>query len=126
MTRGDGQKVLFVDDDEDVRETLGGMLQRIGYKVTLRESVDSALQCLGLKEGKLDLVISDLGMPGRNGAELAQEIKKRWPDLPVVILTGDGEVVKEDLAKQGVILTLEKPVGLAELSEAVERLVRKE
>ena len=79
--------LLVVDDDEGVREVTATRLSEAGYAV--REAA-SGLQALASLEGNpcVDLVVLDFAMPGMNGAEAAAELRKRWPAMPVVFVTG--------------------------------------
>lgn len=79
--------LLVVDDDEGVREVTATRLAEAGYAV--REAA-SGLQGLAMLEGDscVDLVVLDFAMPGMNGAEAAAEIRKRWPAMPVLFVTG--------------------------------------
>ena len=79
--------LLVVDDDEGVREVTATRLTEAGYAV--REAA-SGLQALASLEGNpcVDLVVLDFAMPGMNGAEAAAELRKRWPAMPVVFVTG--------------------------------------
>jgi signal transduction histidine kinase len=79
--------LLVVDDDEGVREVTATRLAEAGYAV--REAA-SGLQALAMLDGDscVDLVVLDFAMPGMNGAEAAAEIRKRWPAMPVLFVTG--------------------------------------
>lgn len=84
---GDRPVVLVVDDDSVVREVTTTILFEAGYQV--REA-GSALAALASLEGDpcVDLIVLDFAMPGMNGAEAACEIRRRWPHLPVMFVTG--------------------------------------
>ncbi len=84
---GSRSVLLVVDDDEGVREVTATRLTEAGYAV--REAA-SGLQALASLEGNpcVDLVVLDFAMPGMNGAEAAAELRKRWPAMPVVFVTG--------------------------------------
>ncbi|MFC7665881.1 response regulator [Methylorubrum suomiense] len=79
--------LLIVDDDAGVREVTATRLMEVGYSV--REAA-SGLQALAALEADpaVDLVVLDFAMPGMNGAEAAGEIRKRWPTMPVLFVTG--------------------------------------
>ena len=80
--------VLIVDDSAEVAEVTSSLFERLGYDTDYRDSADAALKYLA--EGtKIDLVFSDIVMPGTiDGVGLAREIRSRYPDLPVVLTTG--------------------------------------
>jgi len=77
--------VLIVDDEEPLRLSLSLILQKENYHVMTAGNVEEALRCLQRQE--YDLMFLDLNMPGRSGIDLLLEIHKRFPDLPVLILT---------------------------------------
>lgn len=110
--------VLVVDDDADVRTTYLAALDDLGYATRAAEDGPAALAAISAAPA-LDAVILDFAMPGMNGAMLAREIRKRWPDLPVIISTGYAEAATlEDIADLPV---LHKPVRLAQLAEALHK-----
>jgi PAS domain S-box-containing protein len=80
--------ILVIDDEPSVRETLAEMLEVMGHRVLLAESGHNALQLLSGNE--FDLVFTDLAMPEMDGWETSREIRKRWPDMNVVLVTGYG------------------------------------
>jgi CheY-like chemotaxis protein len=114
-----GGTVLVVEDNPEVAEVTIAMLREIGYEVCAARDADAALEMM---EGrKLDLVLSDIVMPGAiDGAGLAQEIRRRHPELPVLLVTGYAEAVNKLGADFAV---LRKPFDLAELSRVTARLI---
>ena len=117
---GDGQTILLVDDDDDVRDVVSQMIASLGYGCIEADSADGAERALGEEGAGIDLVLTDLGMPGRSGLDLARELQKRKPPPKVVVLTGDGIFEQAELSAAGVIATLEKPVTGAMLSETIK------
>ena len=87
-------RVLVVDDDPIVASGTAAMLEDLGHIATEVSSGDAALQLLG-SEPAVDLVITDHAMPGMTGTELAAYIRRRWPELPIVIATGYAEIPGE-------------------------------
>ena len=81
-------KILIVDDEPGVRESLSELLRIEGYLVGSAESGDRALK--SLKEDDFDLVLLDLRMPGIDGVEVMGEIRKLHPDTRIIIITGFG------------------------------------
>ena len=88
-TRNPGKplSILVVDDDGPVRETMAWMLEDAGHDV---HAASDATQALAFLEGHgpVDLVISDINMPGINGLELSQRAHGRWPHLPFLLVSG--------------------------------------
>jgi len=112
-------RVLLIDDELDVRETLAEQLEAEGFLVhQAADAVDAVAQLEG--GATVDLVVTDHGMPGTTGAELARIIKHRWPHLPVGLVTGWSEVMSSAPAiEQGVDFVLGKPVSIERLLDAV-------
>jgi DNA-binding response OmpR family regulator len=87
---GDGQSVLLVEDDESVRLLVRDVLEELGYRAT--EAADGQQAVRILEEGqRFDLMISDVGLPGMNGRQLAEIAREHLPDLPVLFVTGYAE-----------------------------------
>lgn len=106
--------ILVVDDDPGLRQVLHDLLVGSAYTVMLAGDGEEAL--LKLEGGHVDLVISDDMMPGMSGRELLWECVRRWPGLPVIILTGYGTVPKAVAAvKDGAVDYLLKPFDGQEL-----------
>ncbi len=114
------ERVLVVDDDPALTAMLGGMLERLGYRVAAFNASDQALAAFTQAPDNFDLLISDQTMPQITGAELVQAIHRLRPDLPVIICTGFSAVLSEGRAKElGISRYLQKPVGLQELTRAM-------
>ena len=82
----EGARVLLVDDDTAVREVTAEALRELGYEVAEAGSGGAALD--QLEDAMVDLLIVDLAMPGMSGAQLASRVRARWPDLPMLFVTG--------------------------------------
>ena len=110
-------RILLVEDDKGVAEMVTDMLRELGYRVTHAVNADAAVRQLEVKQA-YDLVFSDTVMPGRlDGIGLAGEIRRRWPQLPVLLTTGFSEAA-ESAAAQGLRL-LSKPYRMDALAAAV-------
>jgi len=111
--------LLLVDDDVSLLKLLGMRLESRGYRVTTAENGRDALK--RLEEGRPDLVLSDLRMDEMDGMTLFQEIQRRLPGLPVIILTAHGSIPDAVSAtRQGVFSFLTKPVDREELFSAID------
>lgn len=110
--------VLLVEDDDEVATLVAEMLVELGYRVTRAACATAALGALS--NGRpVDLVFSDIMMPGSmNGVELAREIHKRRPGLPLLLTSGYAEAAKMDADALGVRI-LPKPYQLQELASAL-------
>jgi CheY-like chemotaxis protein len=84
--------VLVVDDDDTVRRTLTRTLKRLGLVVLVAGSGDQALEIAHERSADIDVVLTDLTMPGMNGIALARALKAIWPQLPIVLISGYGEI----------------------------------
>ncbi len=83
------ERLLVVEDDDDVRANLVDHLEALGYVVDQAASGDAAITICEKADAPYDLVLSDVVMPGRlGGREMAQEMRRRWPHLPVVFMSG--------------------------------------
>jgi two-component system, cell cycle sensor histidine kinase and response regulator CckA len=115
-----GQVVLVVDDEANIRSNLRDCLQQLGYQVLTAETGRSALKICEDREGKVDLVLTDLVMPGQNGRELANDLAERYPDVPVLFMSGYTE---DNAARREILLKgssfLQKPFSVADLASAV-------
>lgn len=115
-----GARVLVVDDDKGVRTALDVNLGKAGHTVVLATHVDEAL--VALHEGPFDLVVTDVRMPGSTGLDLLGAVRSKWPDVPVVVMTGHGSVPDAVSAmKAGATDYLIKPVERAELLVVVDK-----
>lgn len=116
--------VLVVDDEEMVRRVLGDYLAGDGHTVDMACDGRQALDAF--KKKKFDLVITDRAMPEMNGDQLAVALKKIAPALPLVMLTGFGELMKaKGEHPQGVDFLLSKPLTLETCREVLQKAVVK-
>jgi signal transduction histidine kinase len=111
-------KILLVDDDEAVRSTTGMILGTMGYTILEAESGEQALRLLAV-EGEIDLLLTDVAMPGMNGPELARRVRDMRPSMPVVFFSGyaDPQSVADDTIRQRIV---RKPFRAMELAAQIE------
>jgi DNA-binding NtrC family response regulator len=112
--------VLIIDDEKNIREGLGEALRMDGYSVELAPDGETGIKIA--ERGAVDLVITDLRMPGIQGDEVLRHVTSRYPGVPVIMLTGHGTV--EDAVgamRAGAYDFLTKPVNLDHLSLLVKR-----
>jgi PAS domain S-box-containing protein len=112
--------IVAVDDDPLVLMNTTAMLEDLGHTVIDAMSGMEALEKLE-GAGQVDLVITDHAMPSMTGSQLAQQIRARWPDLPVVLATGYAELPP---GGNDALPRLSKPFSQAELAKIVESSVR--
>ncbi len=124
-TPGAGERILFVDDEPPLARLGQRRLEGLGYTVTVATSGGQALALFRADPYSYDLVITDYTMPDRTGLELAAEIARTRPGIPVVLTTGHVEEIgAEALQSCGVREVLMKPVLLTELARAISGALR--
>jgi DNA-binding NtrC family response regulator len=113
-------KILLVDDEKEFVESLSERLELRNLEADVVYDGEQALDAL--KEGKHDVMVLDLRMPGIDGIEVLRQAKKRNPDVQVVVLTGHGTDKDEAMAKKlGAIAYLKKPVDIDHLIGALKK-----
>ena len=111
--------LLVVDDEPTIRDQLERLYRQTGYKVTLVVSAEEAIIRLGKED--IDLVISDIKLPGTDGVALTSYIHEHFPDVPVIVITGFSDIqTAVDVLKMGAVDFLTKPFDLT----LVQRLTR--
>jgi two-component system, OmpR family, response regulator len=119
-----GLRVLLVEDDDDNRELMAEVLTTSGYEVLSAANGQDGLKMLS--EHSVEVVVTDVGMPGMGGLEMAKAAKAIAPTVPVVIVTGWAE--RDDIARargREVDAVLIKPVDPDALTAAVNEVVQK-
>jgi two-component system response regulator AtoC len=100
--------VLVVDDDAAVSQVLTALLGQAGYRTARASSGDEALKLL--EQGPVDVIISDVRMPGLDGMALLERVRRGWPDIPVILLTAHASVtLAVEAMKAGAHDFIEKP-----------------
>jgi two-component system cell cycle sensor histidine kinase/response regulator CckA len=112
-------KLLVVEDDGAVLRLAERALSAAGWLVSTAESAESALAVANAMESAPRLLISDLVLPGQDGAALAKALRRRWPELPVLLVSGYADArMRESLGSSGFAF-MAKPYRLAELVSQV-------
>ncbi|WP_285423907.1 response regulator [Pseudomonas sp. efr-133-TYG-103a] len=111
--------ILLVDDDPDVRSVTSMMLGSLGYSVVEAESGDDALKKI---DTGIELVLTDFAMPNMTGAELAEIIRRNYPELPVMFITGFADIDILDVDQQ---LIVQKPYKEEELARKLANVLMK-
>ncbi len=119
-----GETVLLVEDDPAVRRTVSRSLEQLGYRVLPADGAAGALACVEAGGDRIDLLLSDVVMPGRSGPELASALLERFPGLRTLFMSGfpDDAVVQREALAPGVRL-LQKPFTLKDLARAVREVL---
>jgi len=117
------ERILLVDDTDVVRMMVSEVLSDAGYQVIEAEDASSALAQLRT-EVPIDLVVSDVGLPGMNGRDMADVARTLRPGLPILFITGYAEnaVTRQEFLAEGMAL-LSKPFSLNDLLNTVGQLL---
>jgi two-component system NtrC family response regulator len=116
--------ILVVDDEEAQRSVLAGFLRKRGFEVVAAADVEEALRAAGTRA--VDLVLTDLRMPGASGLDLLQGLHAMNPEIPVIVMTAFGTVASAVGAmKQGAADYLLKPIDLDELEVLLARTLER-
>jgi CheY-like chemotaxis protein len=117
-------KILVVDDDENIREVLSDLLLLEGYEILLAEDGEQAL--LIFEEILPDVVITDLGMPGISGWEVARRIKSKDPSKKVIVISGWGATLQKDQLEENYVdQVLPKPFHLEQVKKIIAEVMEK-
>src|ERR1017187_4200036 len=114
------KRILVVDDDASVRESLGKVLKGMDYEVVLAADGQEALE--RFEEGEIDLLLLNLGLPIMNGWDAFERITSENPLMPIIIITGHAN--QRDVAMAaGVGALMEKPVDVPRLLKTMQELL---
>ncbi|MBS3757679.1 MAG: PAS domain S-box protein [Desulfobacterales bacterium] len=118
------ERILFVDDERAITDTVRQMLEHLGYSVTARDSSERAIKDFSSRPNDFDLVITDMIMPETNGDILIQRLLEVRPELPVILCTGYNSTIDEKSAEEmGVAALLLKPLTLKDLAITVRNVL---
>ncbi len=125
--RGNGERVLFVDDEYMIAEMAGDGLSGLGYRVVTETDGRAALALFKKQPHRFDAVITDQTMPGLTGGDLAKEMLIIRPRLPIVLCTGYSETMSRDRAKAiGISEYVPKPCDPVEMGRILRRVLDRE
>jgi PAS domain S-box-containing protein len=114
------RRLLLVDDEEGIRVVVGEQLQELGIEVTT--AVDAAEALAHLESGsEFDFVLTDLSMPGLDGAQLLDRVRQSWPQLPAAIMTGNPKKLEKYDGQLAAVHVVQKPLSLADLEAVLSR-----
>jgi two-component system cell cycle sensor histidine kinase/response regulator CckA len=118
--RGNGEVILFVEDEERIRELGQQILELLGYRVLVAGNGVDALEA-HRAAGGVDLVITDMVMPEMGGQALVQKLRTVDPELKALAITGYPPASSEELAEIGVVGTVQKPFEVEDLAQAIRQ-----
>lgn len=118
------ERILFIDDEQLLVNMGRQMLESLGYKVVTRTSSFEALELFKKQRDKFDLVITDMTMPGMTGEELAKDVLKVRPDIPVLLCTGFSATMTEEKAKAiGIRAFVMKPFLRRDMAKIIRKVL---
>ena len=113
-------KIMVVEDEKNAREGIGWFLSDCGYEALLHPEATSALEAL--QHTDIDILLTDLKMPGMDGMELLERVRADWPDVSAIMISAHGTLeTAVDAMKLGAIDFINKPVNLKELRVKIEK-----
>jgi PAS domain S-box-containing protein len=122
--RAGGEMVLVVDDAEELRELTARLLEMQGYRVLLASNAGEALR-LCEQNRSIDVVLTDIVMPGASGSELTRKLSMRWPGLKVIYMSGYAdEIVDDEILKAGIAF-LHKPFSSDTLGRKLREVLER-
>jgi CheY-like chemotaxis protein len=122
--KGGKERILIVDDEEQIVRMSQQILERLGYHVTVRTSSIETLEAFRAAPDRFDLVITDMTMPNMTGVQLTQKLIEIRSDIPVIICTGFSEKISEHKAStMGIRGYVMKPVIRSELAKKIREVL---
>lgn len=116
--------ILIVDDQRDIVRFLHSSLQTLGHQLDIIDAPSGEEALLEASRRKIDLLVADYLLPGISGVELMHKIRRRYPDLKVIFITGMTErKARAEMLNAGAVAMFDKPIPLADFLDAVERSV---
>ena len=124
--RKHGKTILLVEDEADLLEVVGVMLSELGYEVLAANSPKEAISIVENATGTINILITDIMMPGMNGRELSRYLQKLNPDLKVLFMSGfTSEIVLQSEIQNKDVHFMAKPFSLKELATNLNGLIDK-
>ena len=120
------ERILFVDDEDVLVEMWQELLEDLGYGFTGTTDSRKALELFRNHSETFDLILTDMTMPGMTGIDLAREILKIRPNIPIILCTGFNELITEEKAKAaGIREFAMKPLGLTSIAGLIRRALQR-
>ena len=121
---GQGQHILYIDDDQALLYLIERLLKRRGYKVSGFADPKEAIESVRTDPSRYDLVITDFNMPGFSGIDVAHEIRRSAPGIPIAVASGYiTDELRNEAAAVGVSDLIFKPNAAGEFCDVVQRLL---
>jgi len=124
IPRGNGEKILYIDDEVSIAKMVEQMLERQGYSVEAQTSPATALELFLSQPDAFDLVITDMTMPQMTGVQLSEKLKEVRPDIPVIICSGHSALIDEEKAKTiGIDGYVMKPLVMRDIAKSIRNVL---
>jgi CheY-like chemotaxis protein len=125
MPAGNGERLLFIDDDEAILDLSTRILERLGYRVSGFTNPQEALRVFRLHPTEFDGVVTDLSMPNMTGFDLFKALREHRPDIPILMTSGYARPEDRRLARElGVSEFILKPNTVEELGHQLDKVFR--
>jgi DNA-binding response OmpR family regulator len=119
-------RVLIVEDDAGMRGLMAKHFRRRGYEVEQAEAAEEVLGRFGVNDGRYDVVVTDVHLPGESGVDMARRIRAMRPEQQVVFMTGDADAsIAQRALRDGAAGYLVKPFEFSELDAVVNHAVKR-
>lgn len=116
--------VLLAEDETAIREVIGRSLIKAGYQVVNASDGEDAIRIIQQTDTRFDLLLTDAVMPGNSGKDVCEAFRSKWPETPVIILSGHGDrVFDNDFLNRHAATLLAKPIPTRELLQIVHRTI---
>ena len=119
---GDQKKLLIIDDDAEILAALDNYLRKKNYNVAIAANGLDGLKLLESEPNRFDLIITDLVMPSISGVAIISIAKKKFPNIPVIAITGWGEHPEALATEAEADLVMEKPFELSVLESKITEI----
>ena len=118
-------QVLIVDDDLQIRKVFSKLIEAEGHKVWVAEDGNQGLKELAKRP--IDLIISDILMPDKDGLEMIDEVKKTYPNIKIIAISGGGQISSKEYLNlanhMGVVKSIPKPIMRNELIKTIKEVL---
>jgi CheY-like chemotaxis protein len=118
--------VLLADDDSLVRETLADLLETDGFRVLTAANAEEAMEIMVTEQAAVQVLVTDLSMPGEDGISLIERARGLRPGLPAILLTGLAEEPSSFAMQGGGFHILRKPVLADDLTQYIKLLMQRQ
>lgn len=116
--------ILLAEDEVAIRQVIGRSLRTAGYTVVDASDGAEAIRLIRENQASFDLLLTDAVMPGYSGKDVCEAFRKKWPETPVIMLSGHGDrVVDNEFLNQHSATLLAKPIPSRELLQIVQRMI---